>query len=57
MTNGRLTHEDLCALSRLVCEHMSLHVNQPGYRINEWLKREIAEASRKKLAQSQAESI
>lgn len=41
----QLSHDDLCALGRLVCEHMSLHIDQPGYRINEWLKPQIAAAA------------
>lgn len=30
-------HTDLCALSVMIQRHMSLHINQPGYRLNEWL--------------------
>ena len=34
-----LTRNDLMLLSRTVGRHMDLNINQPGYRINEWLKR------------------
>lgn len=42
---GSLSHTDLCELSIMVQWHMGLHINQSGYRINEWLKPQIERAA------------
>ena len=39
-------HTDLCILSVLLQRHMDLSINQPGYRLNEWLKQFIEVARR-----------
>lgn len=39
---GGLSHDDICLLSRTFTQHADININQPGHRINEWLKMQIA---------------